>query len=76
MARVRAVFADGLIPAIAPGLDPDEVGVRGGLVSSQMIGLAFARFVFALDDAAAIPDEQLVLSVGRTVQGYLTGPLR
>ena len=76
MARVRAVFTDGLIPAIAEGLDPDEVSVRGGMVSSQMIGLAFARFVFALDDAAAIPDEQLVFSVGATVQRYLTGPLR
>lgn len=75
MSRVRAVFSDGLIPAISPGLDPDEVSVRGGLVSSQMIGLAFARFIFALDDAAAIPDDQLVFSVGATVQGYLTGPL-
>jgi AcrR family transcriptional regulator len=76
MDRVRAVFTDGLIPAIAPGLDPDEVSVRGGLVSSQMIGLAFARFIFALDDAAAIPDEQLVFSVGATVQHYLTDPLK
>ena len=75
MDRVLAVFTDGLIPAISEGLDPDEVSVRGGLISSQMIGLGFARFIFALDDAAAIPDEQLVSLVGATVQQYLTGPL-
>ena len=40
-----------------------------------MIGLAFARFVFALEPNAAIPDEQLVAVVGATVQRYLTGPL-
>ena len=75
MSSVRAVFTDGLIPAIAPGLEPDEVSVRGGLISSQMIGLAFARFIFNLDDAAAIPDEELIITVGAAIQRYLTGPL-
>jgi hypothetical protein len=45
MARVRAVFSDGLITAISEGIDPDELSVRGGLVSSHMIGLSFARFI-------------------------------
>ena len=31
MARVRAVFSDGLIPAISEGIDPDELSARGGL---------------------------------------------
>lgn len=75
MTQVRAVFTAGLIPAIAEGLDPADVSVRGGLISSQLLGLAFARFVFALDDAAAIPDELLVATVGNTIQRYLTGPL-
>ena len=75
MARVRAVFSDGLITAISEGIDPDELSVRGGLVSSHMIGLSFARFIFALDDAAAIPDRQLISIVGRTIHRYLTEPL-
>ena len=76
MSRVRAVFTDGLIPAIADGLDPEEVSTRGGLISSQMIGLAFARFIFELDAAAAIPDDAIVFSVGATIQHYLTDPLQ
>ena len=75
MSRVRAVFTDGLIPAISEGLEPDEVSVRGGLISAQMIGLAFARFIFTLDDTAAIADEELIFMVGAAIQRYLTGPL-
>jgi Tetracyclin repressor-like, C-terminal domain len=65
MTKVRAVFADGLIPAIGDGLDPAELNTRG----------AFARFIFAVDQTAAIPDDQIVRSVGATVQRYLSGPL-
>lgn len=75
MARVRAVFVDGLIPAVGGGIDPAELGVRGGLVASQMLGLAFARFIFAIDQTAAIPDDQVVRQVGATIQRYLDGPL-
>src|SRR5262249_20116074 len=75
MAGVRAVFTDGLIPAITKGLDTADTPVRGSLVSSQMIGLAFTRFVFALPPATAIPDHQIITVIGATIQRYLTGPL-
>jgi hypothetical protein len=75
MDRVRAVFVDGLIPAVGGGIDPAELPVRGGLVASQMLGLAFARFIFAIDQTAAIPDDQIVTQVGATIQRYLDGPL-
>jgi AcrR family transcriptional regulator len=75
MARVRVVFVEGLIPAVGGGIDPAELGVRGGLVAAQMLGLAFARFIFAIDQTAAIPDDQIVTQVGATIQRYLDGPL-
>jgi hypothetical protein len=75
MARVRAVFSDGLIPAISEGIDPDKLSVRGGLVSSHVIGPSFAPFLFALDAAAAIPNRQLISRDGRTIHRYLTEPL-
>jgi AcrR family transcriptional regulator len=75
MAKVRAVFADGLIPAVGAGLDPAEASVRGGLISSQLLGLAFARFIFAIDQTAAIPDTEIIKAVGATIQRYLDGPL-
>jgi AcrR family transcriptional regulator len=75
MAKVRAVFADGLVPAVGAGLDPAEARRRGGLISSQMLGLAFARFIFAVDQTVAIPDAEIIKAVGATVQRYLDGPL-
>lgn len=75
MAKVRAVFADGLIPAVSAGIDPAELDTRGGLITAQLLGLAFARFIFTVDQTAAIPDEQIVSSVGATIQRYLDGPL-
>jgi AcrR family transcriptional regulator len=75
MTKVRAVFADGLIPAIGAGIEPAELATRGGLVTSQLLGLAFARFIFAVDQTASIPDEQIVKTIGATIQRYLEGPL-
>ncbi|MCU1513656.1 MAG: transcriptional regulator, TetR family [Microbacteriaceae bacterium] len=70
---VRRVFSEGLIPAIGGDIDPDELVVRGGLISGQLLGLAFTRFIFAVPQAVAIEDETIVRNVGATVQRYLTG---
>jgi hypothetical protein len=43
-------------------------------VAAQMLGPAFARFIFAVDQNVAIPDEQVVTQVGATIQRYLDGP--
>ena len=48
---------------------------RGGLISAYLVGLAFARFVFVIDRTAEIPDEEVVRSVGATIQRHLDGPL-
>ena len=68
MAKVRAVFVDSLGPVISDG--PDHAR-RGGLISAYLLGLAFARFIFAIDRTAEIPDEEVVRSVGATIQRYL-----
>lgn len=75
MAKVRAVFVDGLIPAIAGGIPADELQLRGGLITSQLLGLAFARFIFQIDQTVAIPDDAIVRMVGATIQRYIDGPL-
>jgi AcrR family transcriptional regulator len=72
MAKVRAVFVDSLAPVIGDGADRAR---RAGLISAYLLGLAFARFVFAIDQAAEIPDEQVVRSVGATIQRHLDEPL-
>ena len=72
MAKVRAIFVDSLAPVIGDGADSER---RAGLISAYLLGLAFARFVFAVDQATGIPDEQVVRSVGATIQRHLDEPL-
>lgn len=75
MDRVRAIFVDGLIPAL--GMDPQdpETSTRGALISSQLLGLGFARFVYAIGPVADLSDAVVKRTIGATVQRYLTGEL-
>jgi AcrR family transcriptional regulator len=69
--KLRDVFAGQVLPALgkAGGGDPG----RAGLVSSQLLGLAFCRYVFDLPPVVAMPIERIVREVGATVQRYLDG---
>jgi AcrR family transcriptional regulator len=76
MARVRSVFVDGLLPAMGDVGDAEEARIRSGLVCSQLLGLAYARFILTIDQTASIPDEDLVRLVGANLQSYLDTELR
>ncbi len=69
--KLRDVFARQVLPALVRvgGVDP----ARAGLVSSQLLGLAFCRYVFALPPVVAMPAERIVREVGATIQSYLGG---
>jgi len=45
------------------------------LVASQLIGLAMARYLLALEPLASMPSGDLVAWVAPTLQRYLDGPL-
>jgi hypothetical protein len=56
-------------------LPDDEADQRAMLVVSQMLGLIVGRYVLGLEPLASVPVEDLVASVGPTIQRYLDGPL-
>ncbi|MER5455858.1 TetR family transcriptional regulator [Micromonospora sp. NPDC002389] len=56
-------------------VDPAQLPLRGGLVATQLIGLAVMRHVVRLEPIASAEPETLVATVGPTVQRYLTGEL-
>ncbi|PSK64949.1 HTH-type transcriptional repressor NicS [Micromonospora sp. MH33] len=56
-------------------LDPAEVPLRGGLVATQIAGLAMMRYVIHLEPVASAPPDTLAATIGPTLQRYLTGPL-
>jgi AcrR family transcriptional regulator len=54
-------------------LPPREAEARGALVASQLVGLVMGRYVLQIEPLASASPEQLVASIGPTVQRYLTG---
>ncbi|MEU9511230.1 TetR family transcriptional regulator [Micromonospora sp. NPDC048169] len=56
-------------------VDPAQRALRGGLVATQLAGLAMMRYVLRLDAVAGAEPATLVAAVGPTVQRYLTGDI-
>jgi AcrR family transcriptional regulator len=74
--RVRAVLSGQVAPAIAAlADDPATAGLRAGLVSSQILGLAVCRYVLRLPPVAAMSRADVVGWVGPTLQRYIKGKL-
>ncbi|WP_439624545.1 TetR/AcrR family transcriptional regulator [Shinella sp.] len=73
--RLREIFATQVAPAIARIAGPDTPAVAG-LVATQILGLAFTRYVLKLPPVVALPCERLVTDVGRAIQGYIDGARR
>jgi AcrR family transcriptional regulator len=57
------------------GADEATRRYRASLVATQVIGLAFARYVLRLEPIASATVDDLVAAIGPTVQRYLTGEL-
>lgn len=64
-----------LLYPVAQGLGADHPRTRAGLAGTQLIGLAFLRYVVPLDSLSSLQPEQLAVMVGPAIQRYLTGPL-
>ncbi|GAA2101447.1 TetR family transcriptional regulator [Kitasatospora saccharophila] len=72
-ALMRGFMVTELVARAAEQLDVEQPELRVELVMSQIVGLAMARYVIAVEPLASAPPEVLAPMLGRTVQGYLTG---
>lgn len=72
---LREYLVREVLGRVAPLLPPEEAPVRLGLVASQLVGLAMARYVAAVPGLAEAPADQVVAAAGPTLQRYLTGDL-
>ncbi|MDG4806959.1 TetR family transcriptional regulator [Micromonospora sp. WMMD1120] len=72
--RMRGIFADQLTAAVAVfGTDAETTARRAGLVASQILGLAFTRYIVRLPPMVDTTPEELVRWIAPTLQRYLTG---
>jgi AcrR family transcriptional regulator len=71
--RLREIFRTQVFPAVARLGPPESAATRAGLVASQILGLAMARYVLRLPPVVGMTQELIVRTIGATVQRYATG---
>lgn len=73
--KMREIFAAQVAPLVAAGTARADAARRAGLVATQTLGLALARYVLKLPPVAAMSGPELVDAIGPTLQRYLVGRL-
>jgi AcrR family transcriptional regulator len=72
LAKLRQVFMAQVMPALAHAEGTLSAKDRAGLVASQLLGLAFSRYVIGLEPVVGLSRDAIIEHVGKTVQTYLT----
>jgi AcrR family transcriptional regulator len=68
--KMRHVFAKQVGPLIASVGSKASAGRRGGLVSSQLLGLALCRYILKVPPVVALSREDIIAHVGPVLQRY------
>jgi AcrR family transcriptional regulator len=69
-ARIRAILADQVTAMVRRAAGDERAGERAGLIATQILGLAYARYVLGLSDSH-VPQQTILVMVGETIQRYL-----
>src|SRR3989442_146212 len=73
VARLRAIFATQVMPALAPlWRDRATAATRVGLVATQMLGMALCRYVLRLPPVGALHRPAVIRCVGPSLPRYPT----
>jgi AcrR family transcriptional regulator len=71
--KTMAVFTEQVKPAIERVVTSGNAARSATLIATQLVGIAFLRYVLRLPAVVDLSQEELVRHVGRTVQRYLDG---
>jgi AcrR family transcriptional regulator len=69
--RMHEIFGAQLEPLVASLAPADEVATRAGLVATQILGMAWCRFVLRLPPVIDMTKDEIVEWLGPTIQRYL-----
>jgi len=72
---LRQLIVEQMLGPIVSRLDVPDAELRLTLCASQVVGLAFARYVVAVEPLASASPERLIPVLAPTFQRYLDGPL-
>lgn len=72
--RLRTILAQQVTGAVMAVSGPERARERAVLIATQMLGLAYSRYVIGITDDD-LPRATALTMIGATVQRYLTDPL-
>jgi AcrR family transcriptional regulator len=71
--KLQEIFATQVLPAITKIGGQKGAAERAGLIASQLLGLAFCRYVVKFAPVVGLSHEQIIREIGQTIQRYATG---
>jgi AcrR family transcriptional regulator len=69
--RMHEIFGAQLEPLVASLAPAEEVATRAGLIATQILGMAWCRFVLRLPPVIDMTKDEIVEWLGPTIQRYL-----
>ena len=71
--KLRTIVERSMMGPSAQALSEDERLLRSSLIASQLMGLAFVRFIWKIEPLATMADDDVVSAIAPTIQRYLDG---
>jgi AcrR family transcriptional regulator len=71
--KLRAIIEQSMMGPAAQALDDSERLTRSSLIASQLMGLAFMRYVWKIEPIATMTEGDLAAAIAPTIQRYLDG---
>jgi len=74
---LRSFIQEIITAEVGPRVDnpPGSGKIRVQFVASQLVGVAMARYILALEPFTSLPAQQIADTIGPNLQRYLTGEL-
>lgn len=72
---LRGLLSEGPLLALTRASGRPDAALRATLAASQVVGMAMARYVIAVEPLASASASEVVHAIGPTVQRYLVGRL-
>ena len=71
--KLRIIIERSIMGPSAQALDESERLARSSLIGSQLMGLAFMRYVWKIEPIATMTEDDIVAAIAPTIQRYLGG---
>jgi AcrR family transcriptional regulator len=73
--KLQSMIEQSMMGPSGQALTEDERELRSSLVASQLMGLAFMRFVWRIEPLAELDDDDVAAAIAPTIQRYLDGDI-